>query len=95
MISSEFSISLSLPPFQCFLSLDYGIGFHQGPTATLNASIKSSLHWQEFAIYTLDYPHRTSGDPEYTAFVDHIGEDHSYPETSLQHNFTIASFKSE
>jgi hypothetical protein len=59
--------------------------------ATLNASIKSSLLWQEFAVYTLDYPHRTSGDPEYTAFVDHIGEDHSHPETS--YSVSILSMK--
>jgi hypothetical protein len=47
-------------------------------------SIKSSQLWQEFTIYSLDYPHHTSGDPEYTTFVDHIGKDHSHSETSLQ-----------
>ena len=54
-----------------------------GPTATLEASIKSSPLWQEFTIYTLDYPHRTSGDPEYTTFVDHLGEDYDHSQTSL------------
>lgn len=43
----------------------------------------SSPLWQEFTVHTLDYPHRTASDPEYTAFVDHIGEDYTHPETSL------------
>ena len=54
-----------------------------GPTPAIEASIKSSPLWQEFTVYTLDYPHRTAGDPEYTAFIDHIGEDYKHPMTSL------------
>lgn len=56
----------------------------QGLTAALKASIKSSQLWQEFKVYTVDYPHRTCEDPEYTTFVDQIGEDYKHPETSLQ-----------
>ena len=55
----------------------------QGPTPALNASIKSSQLWQEFKVHTLNYPHHSSADLEYTAFVDHIREDYEHPETSL------------
>ncbi|KAF8236705.1 hypothetical protein L208DRAFT_1197245, partial [Tricholoma matsutake] len=56
----------------------------QGPIPALSTSIKLSLLWHEFKVHTLDHPHHTGGDPEYTAFVNHIGEDHTHPETSLQ-----------
>ena len=49
----------------------------------IQASIKSSPLWQGFTVYTLDYPHCTAGNPEYTAFVNHIREDYDHPMTSL------------
>lgn len=48
-----------------------------GPTATLEASVKSSPLWRHCLIRTLTIPIRSAADPEYTAFVDHIGEDTS------------------
>jgi hypothetical protein len=45
------------------------------PTAALLASIKSSHLWPSFQICPLQFSHRGAQDPEYTAFVDSIGED--------------------
>ena len=41
------------------------------------ASVKSSPLWQHLRIFTLTTPIRTINDPEYTTFVDSIGEDTS------------------
>ena len=48
-----------------------------GETATLAASVKSSPLWQHLRVFTLTTPIRTISDPEYTTFVDSIGEDTS------------------
>jgi hypothetical protein len=48
-----------------------------GQSATLQASVKSSSLWKKMNIFTLTTPVRSFGDPEFTQFVDSIGEDTS------------------
>jgi hypothetical protein len=55
----------------------------EGPTPLLLASIKSSRLWRSFRIFTLHKPHRSAEDPEYTAMVDHVGEDYEHSSISL------------
>ena len=45
-----------------------------GPSAILNASVKSSYLWQFFECLRLYQPIRDSGDPIYSTWVDSIGE---------------------
>lgn len=45
-----------------------------GPTATYEASIQSSHLWPHFKVLTLDMPVRNVSDPEYSVWVDSIGE---------------------
>lgn len=47
---------------------------NSGPTATLEASIKSSSLWQNFQVLRLHAPIRNASDPEYSAWVDSIGD---------------------
>jgi hypothetical protein len=54
-----------------------------GPTASLSASVRSSPIWSAFNVFTLNHAYRSAQDPEYTAFVDVIGEDHTHDHTSL------------
>lgn len=55
-----------------------------GEHASLAASVKSSRLWKYMRIFTLTTPIRTIGDPQYTAFVDEIGEDISGARRSLE-----------
>lgn len=55
----------------------------QGCTPARLASIKSSHLWPKFNILTLHAPIRSAQDPEYTAYVDRIGEDHVNQQVSL------------
>ncbi|EJU00938.1 hypothetical protein DACRYDRAFT_53525, partial [Dacryopinax primogenitus] len=48
-----------------------------GETAALQASILSSPLWPMFKIHHLHAPVRNRDDPEFSAFVDYIGEDTS------------------
>lgn len=45
-----------------------------GPSATFNACVKASFLWPLFRIFSLHHPIRSAADPEYTEFVDAIGE---------------------
>jgi hypothetical protein len=56
----------------------------QGSTPALLASIKSSHLWPLFTIFSLHHSYRGAQDPEYTEFVDNIGEDHQNSHTSLE-----------
>lgn len=47
-----------------------------GPTASLDASIKSSWLWKHFHIVRLHQPVRNAQDPLYSKWVDSIGEDY-------------------
>jgi hypothetical protein len=47
-----------------------------GRTATRLASIQSSPLWGKFTILRLHSPIRSAQDPQYTAFVDDIGENY-------------------
>ena len=55
-----------------------------GQTATLQASIKSSLLWKRMTVFTLTTPIHSFGDPEFTQFVDRIREDTSGNHQRLQ-----------
>jgi len=46
-----------------------------GPTASLDASVRSSLLWKKFQILRLYQPIRNAQDPVYSEWVDSIGED--------------------
>ncbi|KAF9231146.1 PIF1-like helicase-domain-containing protein, partial [Melanogaster broomeanus] len=54
-----------------------------GEMATLRASVKSSSLWNDLHIFQLTTPMRGMGDLEYTALVDHIGEDCSTSQQQL------------
>jgi hypothetical protein len=54
-----------------------------GPTAAIQASIKTSYLWPLFLTNSLTAPCRSATDPEFTAFVDRIGEDYMHASTSL------------
>jgi hypothetical protein len=45
-----------------------------GPSVSFDACIKSSPLWKLFWVFSLHQPVRSAGDPEYTAFIDNIGE---------------------
>lgn len=55
----------------------------QGCTPALLASVKSSHLWPKFAIRSLQQPIRSAHDPQYTMFVDRIGEDFINTHTPL------------
>jgi len=55
-----------------------------GQTATLQASIKSSSLWKRMTVFMLTTPVHSFGDPEFTQFVDRIGEDTSGNHQRLQ-----------
>lgn len=55
----------------------------QGCTPARLASIKSSSSWSQFKILTLHTPVRSAQDPQYTAYVDRIGEDYVNHQVSL------------
>ena len=55
----------------------------QGATPARLASIKSSNLWSKFEILTLHTPIRSAEDPEYTAYVDRIGEDYANEQVSI------------
>ena len=48
-----------------------------GPTASLDASVRSSPLWDNFQILRLHQPVRNAEDPAYSEWVDSIGEDFS------------------
>ena len=54
-----------------------------GCTPARLVSVKSSTLWPSFSVLSLEAPIRTARDPEYTAFVDHIGEDYMSSTVSL------------
>ncbi|KAG1879523.1 PIF1-like helicase-domain-containing protein [Suillus tomentosus] len=56
-----------------------------GETATLAASVKSSMLWPHIWILNLDTPIRSMGDPRFTTFIDCIGEDCS----GSRHNLVL------
>ena len=62
-----------------------------GPTASRMASIKASQIWPIFDILKLHTPIRSAQDPEYTAFVDNIGEDFSHSRVTLDMLETVPS----
>ena len=64
-----------------------------GPTASRMASIKALQNWPTFDILKLHTPIRSAQDPEYTAFVDDIGEDYSHSRVSLDMLETVASLE--
>lgn len=45
-----------------------------GPTATFDACIKASSIWPSFRVFTLHQPIRSAADPDYTSFVNNIGQ---------------------
>jgi hypothetical protein len=45
-----------------------------GPSVSFDACIKSSPLWKSFRVFSLHQPIRSAGDPEYTTFIDNIGE---------------------
>jgi PIF1-like helicase len=55
----------------------------QGSTPTVLASIKSLYLWPQFSIHSLHHPYRSAQDPEYTDFIDQIGEDYEHHHTSV------------
>ena len=55
----------------------------QGPTPALEESVKSSYLWPHFCIHSLHRPIRSRQDPEYTDFVDRIGEDYQNTTASI------------
>lgn len=63
----------------------------QGLSPALQASVKSSYLWPQFRIFTLEQPYRSAQDPEYTSFVDLIGEDYQHPTASLRLLDTVHS----
>jgi hypothetical protein len=48
-----------------------------GHTASLAASVKSSVLWNHIHIFTLNTPIQSMGDPRFTVFIDRISEDSS------------------
>lgn len=50
-----------------------------GPTATFEASIRSSELWSSFKVLQLDTPIRNAADPEYSTWIDRIGEGLLHP----------------
>jgi hypothetical protein len=54
-----------------------------GSAPTLLACIKNAPVWKQFLQISLQYPYRGASDPEYTAFVDNIGEDHRHDRATL------------
>jgi PIF1-like helicase len=54
-----------------------------GSTPSVLASIKSSSLWSQFRILSLGSPIRGEQDPEYTFFVDNIGQDFANEITSV------------
>jgi hypothetical protein len=52
------------------------------PRARL-ASVKNSVLWSKFTILSLNTPIRSASDPQYTSFVDQIGEDFSHTHASF------------
>lgn len=48
-----------------------------GPTASLDASVRSSVLWHSFRILRLHQPIRNAQDATYSEWVDSIGEDYS------------------
>ncbi|KAG2139345.1 PIF1-like helicase-domain-containing protein [Suillus clintonianus] len=70
-----------------------GLGdFHQaspivsgaGETATLVASVKSSTLWPSMCTFSLNTAICSMGDPQFTAFIDRIGEDCSGNQENLR-----------
>jgi hypothetical protein len=45
-----------------------------GPSAAFQSSIRSSYLWQHFQVLRLTVPIRTASDPEYSDWIDTIGE---------------------
>jgi hypothetical protein len=54
-----------------------------GADAAFDACVKSSPIWQHFCAVSLHQPIRTAADPEYSNFIDDIGENTSSERVSL------------
>jgi len=63
-----------------------------GPSACFDASIRSSYLWPAFRVLPLTAPIRNAADPEYSAWVDYVGEglhhhdDHDTPNDEVRLN---------
>ncbi|KIJ31489.1 hypothetical protein M422DRAFT_185950, partial [Sphaerobolus stellatus SS14] len=54
-----------------------------GPSSSLEASVKSSHLWPAFKIFSLHQPICSAQDPEFTTYIDQIGEDTTNHYTSI------------
>ena len=66
-----------------------------GPSAIFDASIRSSYLWQSFNILSLTQPIRNAIDPEFSSWVDEVGEGLEGPEVLLPNNFITKVFDTE
>ena len=55
----------------------------QGKTPTILASVKRSHLWPHFIPLALHFSYRGASDPEYTSFVDSVGEDYTHEKVPL------------
>ena len=81
-----------------------GVGdFHQvalvvsggGPSAIFDASVRSSHLWQSFKILSLTEPIRNVMDPDFSAWVDEVGEGLEGPEIFLPNSFITKVFNTK
>jgi len=66
-----------------------------GPSAVFDASIRSSRLWKSFQILSLTQPIRNAMDPEFSAWVDEIGEGSEGPQVHLPSRFITKLFDPE
>ena len=66
-----------------------------GPSATFDASIRSSRLWESFQILSLTQPIQNAMDPEFSAWVDEIGEGSEDPQVHLLSRFLTKLFDPE
>jgi hypothetical protein len=66
-----------------------------GPSAIFDASVRSSDLWELFEILSLTEPIRNAMDPEFSAWVDEIGEGLEGPEVLLPNSFITKVFGTE
>jgi len=55
-----------------------------GPTTILRASVRNSPLWSALTITHLMAPIHTQNDPAYMTFIDHLGEDYTTTQVSLE-----------
>ena len=66
-----------------------------GPSAIFDASVRSSHLWQSFEILSLTEPIRNAMDPDFSAWVDEVGEGLEGPEILLPNSFITKVFDTE